>query len=141
LKANILNKKLERQQEYNMITPKYILKRKRKERLRKSIRQRINGTPEKPRMIVIRSNKYLYTQVFDDSSGNVLASASTMEKDIKSQLKSTKDKEAAKLMGKIIAQRLKDIKIDAVIFDRNIYPFTGRVRIFADSARENGIQF
>jgi len=124
-----------------MITPKYIVKKKRKDRVRKSIRQRLTGTPATPRMIIVRSNKYLYAQVYDDSSGSVLTSASTMEQDIKSQLKSTKDKEAAKLMGKIIAQRLKEKKITAVVFDRNIYPFTGRVKVFADSARENGIQF
>jgi large subunit ribosomal protein L18 len=124
-----------------MITPKYIVKKKRKDRVRKSIRQRLTGTPATPRMIIFRSNKYLYAQVYDDSSGSVLTSVSTLEQDIKSQLKSTRDKEAAKLMGKIIAQRLKEKKITAVVFDRNIYPFTGRVKVFADSARENGIQF
>jgi large subunit ribosomal protein L18 len=124
-----------------MITPKHDIKKKRKQRLRKSIHKTINGTPEKPRMIIVRSNKYLYAQIIDDRSGNVLASASTLEKDMKGQLKSTKDSEAAKLMGKVIAQRLKEKKIDSVIFDRNIYPFTGRVKVFADSARENGIKF
>lgn len=124
-----------------MITPKHDIKKKRKQRLRKSIRKITNGSPEKPRMIIVRSNKYLYTQIVDDVNGNIVASASTLEKDIKGQLKSTKDKEAAKLMGKVIAQRLKKKKIDSVIFDRNIYPFTGRVKVFADSARENGIKF
>jgi len=124
-----------------MITPKYMVKKKRKERVRKSIRLRLAGTPTTPRMIIVRSNKYLYAQVYDDSSGSVLTSASTKEADMKSQLKSTKDKEAAKLMGKIIAQRLKEKKITTVVFDRNIYSFTGRVKVFADSARENGIQF
>ena len=124
-----------------MITPKHDIKKKRKQRLRKSIRKITNGSPEKPRMIIVRSNKYLYTQIVDDVNGNIVASASTLEKDIKGQLKSTKDKEAAKLMGKVIAQRLKKKKIDSVIFDRNIYPFTGRVKEFADSARENGIKF
>lgn len=124
-----------------MITPKHDIKKKRKQRLRKSIRKTINGTAEIPRMIIVRSNKYLYAQIIDDVSGNVLASASTLEKDMKGQLKSTKDSEAAKLMGKVIAQRLKEKKIDSVIFDRNIYPFTGRVKVFADSARKNGIKF
>jgi len=124
-----------------MITPKYIQKGKRKKRLRKSVRKFLSGTPEKPRMIIVKSNKYLYTQVVDDESCNVLASASTLEKDLKSQLKSTKDKEAAKLMGKIIADRLKEKKITRIAFDRNIYPFMGRVKVFADSARENGIIF
>jgi large subunit ribosomal protein L18 len=124
-----------------MITAKYVLKKNRKERLRKSLRRRLQGTPQRPRMIIVRSNKYLYTQVYDDSSGNVLTSASTLEKDIRSQLKSTKDKEAAKFIGKIIAQRLKEKEITAVLFDRNVYPFTGRIKVFADSAREQGIQF
>ena len=124
-----------------MITPKYITKKKKRARVRKSIRKVINGTPEKPRMIIVRSNKYLYTQVYDDTTGSVLTSASTMEKEIKSQLKSTKDKEAARLLGKVIAERLKKNKVKGVVFDRNIYPFTGRIKIFADSARENGILF
>jgi large subunit ribosomal protein L18 len=123
-----------------MITPKYVLKMKKKLRLRKSIRKNISGTSEKPRLIVVKSNKYLYTQVYDDFNAKVLANASTLEKDIKSQLKSTKNKEAAKLMGKIIAERLKKKKIKSVVFDRNVYPFTGRIKIFADSIRENGIK-
>ena len=124
-----------------MITPKYVIKNKRRARLRKSLRKTINGTAKKPRMIVIRSNKYLYTQVYDDTSGKVLASASTLEKDVKSTIKSTKDSDAAKAIGKLIAARLKKKKIKTVVFDRNIYPFAGRVKVFADSARENGIIF
>ena len=124
-----------------MITPKYIIKRKRKARIRKSLRKSINGTAGRPRMIVIRSNKYLYTQVYDDEKGKVLATASTIEKEIKSTLKNTKDKEAAKVIGKVIANRLKKKKIKSVVFDRNTYPFTGRIKVFADSARENGIKF
>jgi len=124
-----------------MITPKYEIVKKRKERLRKSIRKRINGVPEKPRMIIVRTNKYLYTQVIDDSIGHVVACVSTLEKEVKAQLKSAKDKEAAKMLGKLIAERLKEKQIEEVVFDRNIYPFTGRVKIFADSARENGLKF
>jgi len=124
-----------------MITPKYVIKKKKKARMRKSIRKTLNGTPGKPRMIIFRSNKYLYTQVYDDSTGSVLVSASTLEKEVKGQLKSTRDKDAAKAMGKVIAERLKEIKVESVVFDRNVYPFTGRVKVFADSARENGILF
>ncbi len=124
-----------------MITPKYIIKKTKRLRLRKSIRKKINGTADKPRLIIIKTNKYLYSQAIDDSEGKVIASATTLEKDIKSKLKSTKDIEAAKELGKIIAQRLKDKKIEKVVFDRNIYPFMGRVKAFADSARENGIKF
>ncbi|MCP4156025.1 MAG: 50S ribosomal protein L18 [bacterium] len=124
-----------------MITPKYKIKNKKKARLRKSIRKTVNGTPEKPRMLVVKSNKYLYTQVYDDTTGNVLASASTLESEVKTGLKSTRDKEAAKTMGKIIAERLKKINVEKVVFDRHVYPYTGRVKVFADSARENGIKF
>jgi len=124
-----------------MITPKYILENRRKRRLRKSIRKKIGGSNEKPRMIVFRSNKYLYIQVYDDINRKVIASASSLEKDIKEQLKSTKNKDAAKLIGKIISDRLKKKKINSVIFDRNVYAYTGRVKIIADSARENGIKF
>jgi len=124
-----------------MITPKYIQKGKRNNRLRKSIRKSISGTPERPRMIIVKSNKYFYAQVVDDESCKVLASASTLEKDVKSKLKSTKDKEAAKLMGKVIADRLKEKKITRITFDRNVYPFMGCVKAFADSARENDIIF
>ncbi len=124
-----------------MITPKHILKENKRSRLRKSIRKCIFGNPERPRMIIVKSNKYLYTQIYDDENHRVLASASTLEQELKSRLKSTKDKEAAKLMGKVIAERLKKLKIKAVAFDRNIYPFMGRVKEFADAARENGIVF
>ena len=124
-----------------MITPKYVIKNRKKTRLRKSLRKILNGTADRPRMIVVRSNKYLYTQVYDDVKGKVLATASTLEKEIKTTLKSTKDKEAAKAIGKVIASRLKKKKIKSVVFDRNIYPFTGRIKVFADSARENGIKF
>jgi large subunit ribosomal protein L18 len=124
-----------------MITPKYILEDKRKQRVRKSIRKKITGTKEKPRMIVFRSNKYLYVQVYDDINRKVLVSASTLEKEIKEQLKSTKNKDAAKLIGKLISDRLKKKKINSVVFDRNVYAYAGRVKIIADSARKNGINF
>lgn len=124
-----------------MITPKHVIKKKRKLRLRKTIRKKINGTPEKPRMLVVRTNKYIYTQVYDDTIGKVIASASSLEKEIKSELKSTRDTEAAKTVGKIIAERLKEAKVDTVVFDRNVYPFAGRIKAFADSARENGLKF
>lgn len=124
-----------------MITPKYILENRRKRRLRKSIRKKISGSKEKPRMIVFRSNKYLYVQVYDDINRKVIASASTLEKGIKEQLKSTKNKDAAKVIGKIISDRLKKKKINSVIFDRNVYTYAGRVKMIADSARENGIKF
>lgn len=124
-----------------MITPKYIEKNRRRNRIRKTIRKKLSGTPSTPRMIVVKSNKYLYAQVIDDENNLILASASTLEKELRSKLKSTKDKEAAKLMGKIIADRMKDKKIKEIVFDRNLYPYMGCVKVFADSTRENGIKF
>ncbi|MEN8154216.1 MAG: 50S ribosomal protein L18 [Acidobacteriota bacterium] len=124
-----------------MIRAKFIDKKKRKNRLRKSIRKNLNGNPEKPRMIIFKSNKYLYTQVYDDLNGKVLAHASTLEKEVKAKLKSTKDIDAAKVMGEVIADRLKKLKIKTVVFDRNVYSYAGRVKSFADSAREKGIKF
>ncbi len=124
-----------------MITPKYIIKKKRKKRIRNRIKSMMVGTASRPRMMVTRTNKYLYVQVFDDENANVIATASTLEKDLKPNLKSTKDKDAAKLLGKVIAERLKEKKIESVIFDRNVYLFVGRIKLVADSARENGIKF
>jgi len=124
-----------------MIKAKYIIKATKNSRLRKTIRKVLNGDAKRPRMIIFRSNKYLYTQVYDDVNGKVLTHASTLEKEVKSKLKSTKDKDAAKAMGEVIADRLKKLKIKEVVFDRNVYSYTGRVKVFADSAREKGIKF
>lgn len=124
-----------------MITPKHVLKNKRKQRIRKSIRKKISGTSERPRLVIFRSNKYLYAQVYDDSNRKILTHVSTLEKEVSSQLKSRKDQEAAKIMGKVMAERMKKKKIKSVVFDRNVYDFKGRVKHFADSVRKNGINF
>jgi large subunit ribosomal protein L18 len=124
-----------------MITAKYIIKKIRAKRLRNDLKANIRGTQARPRMILVKSNKYLYTQVIDDSSHQVLITASTLEKDMKSKLKSAKNKEAAKLLGETIAARLLEKKIETVVFDRNVYAFAGRVKIFTDAAREKGIRF
>jgi large subunit ribosomal protein L18 len=124
-----------------MITAKYIIRKIKRLRVRRALRATLSGTQERPRMIMVRSNKYLYTQVIDDASHQVLLTASTLEKDLKAKLKSAKNKEAAKLLGETIAERLKEKKIETVVFDRNVYAFTGRVKIFTDAAREKGIRF
>jgi large subunit ribosomal protein L18 len=124
-----------------MITAKYIIKKIKQQRVRRALRAKLSGTAERPRLIMVRSNKYLYTQVIDDASHQVLLSASTLEKELKAKLKSAKNKEAAKLLGETIAERLKEKKIAAVVFDRNVYAYTGRVKVFTDAAREKGIRF
>jgi large subunit ribosomal protein L18 len=124
-----------------MITAKYVIKKVKAKRLRHALKANIRGTQARPRMILVKTNKYLYTQVIDDASHQVLTTASTLEKDLKAKLKSAKNKEAAKLLGETIAERLLEKKIEMVVFDRNIYTFAGRVKIFTDAAREKGIRF
>jgi large subunit ribosomal protein L18 len=124
-----------------MITAKYIIKKIKSQRVRRTIKATLRGTPERPRLIMVKSNKYLYTQVIDDASHQVLLCASTLEKELKAKLKSAKNKDAAKLLGETIAERLKEKKIETVVFDRNVYAYAGRVKIFSDAAREKGIRF
>jgi large subunit ribosomal protein L18 len=124
-----------------MITAKYIIKKIKRQRVRSAIKANLRGTPDRPRLILVKTNKYLYSQVIDDASHQVLLCASTLEKELKAKLKSPKNKDAAKLLGETIAERLKEKKIAAVVFDRNVYAYTGRVKIFSDAAREKGIRF
>ncbi|MBN2346700.1 MAG: 50S ribosomal protein L18 [Candidatus Aminicenantes bacterium] len=124
-----------------MITAKHIVRKIKRRRVRNALKATLRGTAQRPRLIMIRSNKYLYTQVIDDASHNVLLSASTLEKELRAKLKSAKDKAAAKLLGETIAERLKEKRIAAVVFDRNVYSYAGRVKVFSDAAREKGIRF
>ena len=102
------------------------------------IRKTLSGTPEKPRMTVFKSNKYLYVQVIDDVAGATLASASSLEESLKG-LKRNRDG-AAKL-GEEIGKRLKEKKVSVVVFDRNGYKYHGIVKAIADGARKAGITF
>ncbi len=97
---------------------------------------------KRPRLVVFRSNKFLYAQIIDDTQSKTLCQANSAEKDLGS-LKSKKDMEAAKAVGKLIAQRLLQTKADAkeIVFDRNGYGFHGRVKALADGAREAGLTF
>lgn len=124
-----------------MIKAKHLIKKKRMTRLRKSIAKKIKGTSERPRLVVFRSNRYLYTQVVDDDKGQVLAAASTLEKEVREKIKNLKDKEAARLIGEMIAERLQGKEIKTVVFDRNRYAYGGRIKVLADAAREKGLQF
>ncbi|MCX6557686.1 MAG: 50S ribosomal protein L18 [Candidatus Aminicenantes bacterium] len=124
-----------------MITAKYKIKKVKATRLRNALKAKIRGTQARPRLILVKTNKYLYSQVIDDASHQILAAASTLEKDLHAKLKSPKNKEAAKLLGETIAARLQEKNIASVVFDRNVYAFAGRVRIFTDAAREKGIRF
>ncbi len=103
------------------------------------VRLKVSGTPERPRLNVFRSNKHIQAQLIDDVNGVTIVSASTKDKDFKGE--STSNKEAAALVGEMIAKRAADKEVTEVVFDRGGYVFHGRVKALADAARENGLQF
>ena len=105
------------------------------------IRNRFSGTAERPRLAVFRSNSHVYAQVIDDVAGKTIVSASTLEKDIKAELKNTDDIEAATKVGDVVAKRALEKGIKAVVFDRGGYIYHGKVKALADAAREAGLEF
>lgn len=105
------------------------------------IRNKVQGTPERPRLNVFRSLNNIYAQVIDDATGNTLVSASTLDKDLVETVKDMSKKEAAKIVGKTVGEKAKAKGIDTVVFDRSGYIYHGRVKELADGAREAGLQF
>ncbi len=105
------------------------------------LRNKVKGSPERPRLNVYRSLNHIYAQVIDDVAGNTLASASSLEKDVKAQAAGLSKKEAAKLIGKLVAQRAIEKGVKTVVFDRGGYIYTGRVATLAEGAREAGLEF
>ena len=106
-----------------------------------SIRKRINGTAERPRLSVFRSAKHVYAQAIDDVSGRVLAAASDTEEKLASAVTGKPKKQRARMIGKAIGEKLVALKVTSVVFDRNGFIFHGRVKEIADGAREAGLQF
>jgi large subunit ribosomal protein L18 len=105
------------------------------------LRQRLSGNAERPRLAVFRSAKHIYAQAIDDGQGRTLASASTLDEEVKKSLKGySGNKEAAKAVGKAIAQRLTQLGIAQAVFDRGGNRYHGRVQALADSAREAGLK-
>ena len=113
---------------------------KRKER-HYSIRNKVVGTPERPRLNIFKSSKHIYAQVIDDATGITLASASTQDKELRDQVAELTKTDAAKLVGKTVGERAKDKGINTVVFDRGGYLYHGRVKVLADGARESGLEF
>ncbi|MCR5102027.1 MAG: 50S ribosomal protein L18 [Butyrivibrio sp.] len=105
------------------------------------IRKRFSGTAERPRLAVFRSNNHIYAQVIDDVAGHTLVSASTLEKDIKAELKVTDNVDAAKYIGDVVAKRAIEKGIKTVVFDRAGYIYQGKVEALAEAAREAGLEF
>ncbi len=116
------------------------LKKVRYIRRRMRVKSKIRANTQRPRMCISRSNKNFYVQIIDDSNGHTLVSASTLEKDFPIT-KNLSNKAAAKELGKLIAQRAVAKNIKQVVFDRNGYLYHGKIKEFADAARENGLEF
>jgi large subunit ribosomal protein L18 len=107
----------------------------RRTRRKRSIRKRLFGTPDRPRLTITRSNKHIYAQIIDDVAGKTLVSASS------ARLKKGSDADAAKKVGEDLAKKAKAAGVESVCFDRNGYRFHGRVQSLADAAREKGLKF
>ena len=114
------------------------LKARRQARLRYQLKQKGAG---RPRLSVFRSGKHIYAQVIDDGQGRTLAAASSLDKSLKSDLKTGADKDAAAAVGKLVAERAVAAGVTKVVFDRGAYLYHGRVKALADAAREGGLAF
>jgi large subunit ribosomal protein L18 len=110
-------------------------------RRQRHVRNRMSGTTQRPRLAVFRSSKHIYAQMINDETGTTLVAASTMEPDIKAQVKYGGNKAAATIVGRVVAERAKQAGIDKVCFDRRSYKYHGRVAALAQAAREAGLQF
>ena len=105
------------------------------------LRNRFAGTAERPRLAVFRSNNHMYAQIIDDSVGNTLVAASTVEKAAKAELEHTNDTAAAAYVGTLIAKRALEKGIEEVVFDRGGFIYQGKIQALADAAREAGLKF
>ena len=112
-----------------------------RENKHRRMRHHLAGTAQRPRLAVFRSNNHMYAQIIDDTVGNTLVSASTLEKEIKAELNKTNDVEAAAYLGKVIAKRAKDKGISEVVFDRGGFIYQSKIAALADAAREAGLKF
>ena len=105
------------------------------------IRNRFSGTAERPRLAVFRSNNHMYAQIIDDTVGNTLVAASTLEKAVKAELEKTNNVDAAAYLGTVIAKRAVEKGIKEVVFDRGGFIYQGKIAALADAAREAGLEF
>ena len=105
------------------------------------MRNRFSGTPERPRLAVFRSNNHMYAQIIDDTVGNTLVAASTVEKEVKAELEKTNDVDAAAYLGTVIATRALEKGINTVVFDRGGFIYQGKIAALAEAAREAGLEF
>ena len=107
----------------------------------RTMRNRLSGTAERPRLSVFRSNNHMYAQIIDDTVGNTLVSASTLEKEVKAEIEKTNNVDAAAYLGTVIAKRAIEKGIKEVVFDRGGFIYQGKIAALADAAREAGLDF
>lgn len=112
-----------------------------RENKHRRLRNHLAGTAERPRLAVFRSNNHMYAQVIDDTVGNTLASASTLDKEVKAEVEKTNNVDAAAHLGTVIAKKALDKGINTVVFDRGGFIYEGKVKALADAAREAGLEF
>nr|WP_330393416.1 50S ribosomal protein L18 [Anaeromicropila populeti] len=112
-----------------------------RENKHRRIRNRFAGTAERPRLAVFRSNSHMYVQIIDDTAGNTLVSASTLQKEVKAEIEKTNDVAAAAYLGTVIAKKALEKGINTVVFDRGGFIYQGKIKALADAAREAGLQF
>ena len=105
------------------------------------LRNRFAGTVQRPRLAVFRSNNHMYAQIIDDTVGNTLVSASTLQKEVKAEVEKTNNVDAAAYLGKVIAERALEKGIKEVVFDRGGFIYQGKIKALADAAREAGLEF
>ena len=112
-----------------------------RERRHVRVRNKVHGTTQRPRLSVFRSTQEIYAQLIDDEQGHTLTSASSIDGELRSKTDGLKKTEQARLVGKFIAERAKEIGIIKVVFDRGGFRYIGRVKALADAARESGLEF
>ena len=112
-----------------------------REKKHRRLRNHLAGTAERPRLSVFRSNNHMYAQVIGDTVGNTLVSASTLDKEVKAEVKKTNNVEAAAYLGTVIAKKALDKGINTVVFDRGGFIYEGKIKALADAAREAGLEF
>lgn len=105
------------------------------------VRKHISGTPDRPRLAVYRSLRHIYVQIIDDTAGNTIVAASSLDPGLVEQLQGLNKTESAKAVGKLAGQRAKDAGIDTIVFDRGGFPYHGRVKALAEGVREAGLKF
>lgn len=107
----------------------------------RKLRNRFSGTAQRPRLAVFRSNNHMYAQIIDDTVGNTLVSASTLQKEVKAEIEKTNNVDAAAYLGTVIAKKALEKGITTVVFDRGGFIYQGKVKALADAAREAGLEF